>query len=204
MEIDIVGEDPVTQAIIERLLADYRTDLNIVRRLPARGSEIKNLAPKYNLLNSPVFLLTDLDAYHCPPSLIRDWFQDNVITDDLIFRIAQEEAETWLMADRQGFAKWLNVDVELIPEPQIIDRRLGIMEIICPLKPSLFMMRNIASASPNQTLREYLTPVAGAKKGPGYNTAMLPFIKNVWDIENAAKNSYSLSKAIIRLKSFKK
>lgn len=203
MDIDIVGEDPVTQAIIERLLFDYRKDFQIVRRLPARGSEIKNLAPKYNLLNSPVFLLTDLDAYHCPPSLIDDWFQESEISENLLFRIAQEEAETWLMADRKGFAKWLNVGIELIPEPQIIDKRRGIMEIICPLKPSLFMMRNIASYSQNQTLREYLTPISGAKKGPGYNTAMLDFIKNVWNVENAAQNSYSLSKAIIRLKSFR-
>lgn len=203
MEIDIVGEDSVTQAIIERLISDYRQDFNIVRRLPARGSEIKNLAPKYNLLNSPVFLLTDLDAYHCPPSLISDWFKNTTINEDLLFRIAQEEAETWLMADRKGFAKWLGVNIELIPEPQIIDRNHGIIEIICPLKPSLFMMINIASYSPNQTLREYLTPVAGAKKGPGYNTAMLDFIKNIWDVENAAQNSYSLSKAIYRLKSFK-
>lgn len=204
MDIDIVGEDAVTQAIIERLLSDYREDINIIRRLPARGSEIKNLAPKYNLLNSPVFLLTDLDAYHCPPSLIKDWFPGLEITNDFMFRIAQEEAETWLMADRQGFAQWLNVDINLIPEPQVIDKRIGSIEIICPLKPSLFMMRNIASASTNQTLKEYLTPIAGAKKGPGYNTAILPFIKNIWNIENAAKNSYSLSKAISRVKTFKK
>lgn len=202
MDIDIVGEDPVTQAIIERLISDYRPDMNIARRLPARGSEIKNLAPKYNLLDTPVFLLTDLDAYHCPPALIKDWFPNTELVGNFLFRIAQEEAETWLMADREGFSAWLNVDVNLIPHPQIIDKKRGSVEIICPLKPSLFMMRNVAAATSNHSLKEYLTPIAGAKKGPGYNLAMIPFIKNIWDVENAAINSYSLSKAISRLQSF--
>lgn len=202
MIIDIVGEDAVTQAIIEKLIFEYRNDLIIDRRLPARGTQIKNLAPKYNLLQSPVFLLADLDTYHCPPSLIQDWIGQEAHNGNFLFRIAHEEAETWLMADRQGFSNWLNVDVDLIPQPQIIDKRKGIQEIICPLKPSLFMMREIATHSPNEKLREYLLPIEGAKKGPGYNTAMLSFISNHWNTENAANNSYSLAKAIQRLREF--
>lgn len=203
MNIDIVGEDQVTQAIIERLISEYRPDIHISRRLPARGSEIKNLTPKYNLLKSPVFILTDLDTYPCPPSLIQDWLQNVPINKNLLFRIAQEEAETWLMADREGFSKWLGVDTKLIPEPQIIDKKVNSKEIICPYKASLYIMREIASASKNITIRDYLTPIAGAKKGPGYNIAMLDFIKNHWDVANAATNSFSLSKTILRLNSFK-
>lgn len=202
MFIDIVGEDPVTQAIIERLIKDYRQDLTIKNKLPARGGQIMNLAPKYNKLGSPVFLLTDLDTYQCPPSLIKKWFGKEVIQESMLFRIAQEEAETWLMADRLGFSKWLSVDINLIPEPKFIDKKKGIFELILPMKPSLYMMLKIASQSKNEKLKEQLMPKKGASKGPGYNTAMIPFIEAKWNVENAASNSYSLTKAIERLKIF--
>ena len=202
MEIDIVGEDPVTQSMIERLLKEYRSDITIKNRLPARGGQIQNLAPKYNALGSPVFLLTDLDSYNCPPQLIKKWFGEENISNELLFRIAQEEAETWLMADRKGFSKWLSVDENLIPELKLIDKKKGISEIIFPIKPSLFMMMRIASHSTNKKLKEDLTPKKGAGKGPAYNSAMLPFIEKKWNIENAASNSYSLTKAIERLKNF--
>lgn len=203
MDIDIVGEDPVTQAIIERLLKDYRPDLKINNRLPARGGQIINLAPKYNSLGSPIFLLTDLDNYQCPPLLIKEWFGKVQIKKNLLFRIAQEEAETWLMADREGFSKWLNVEIDLIPEPSLIDKKKGIQEIVTPkMKPSLYMMLKIASHSKNSKLKEQLTPKMGAGKGPGYNLALVPFIENEWNIKNAARNSYSLFKAIERLKQF--
>jgi hypothetical protein len=203
MEIDIVGEDAVTQSIIERLLKEYRNDITIKNRLPARGGQIQSMAPMYNKLESPVFLLTDLDNYNCPPELIRKWFGADVINNKFLFRIAQEESETWLMADRKGFSKWLSVDITLIPEPKIIDKKKGISEIIFPLKPSLYMMMKIASHSTDKQLKEDLTPKKGASKGPAYNSALIPFIEEKWDIENASRNSYSLKKAIERLKSFK-
>lgn len=202
MIIDIVGEDPVTRSIIERLLADYRKDLIIGKSLPARGGQIKSFAPKYNLLGTPIFLLTDLDEHHCPPSLINDWFGDKKINNQYLFRIAQEEAETWLMADREGFSNWLDVDIKLIPEPKIIDKKKNIREIICPTKPSLYMMLNIASKSSQNELKENLTPKKGAGKGPLYNATLIPFIKDKWNINNAINNSYSLEKAVKRLVEF--
>ncbi|AWA31062.1 hypothetical protein HYN48_13745 [Flavobacterium magnum] len=202
MEIDIVGEDQVTQEIIERLVKDYRRDITIKNRLPSRGSQIKNNAPKYNNLGSPIFLLTDLDHYHCPPSLIKDFLDNAPLKAEMLLRVAWEEAETWLMADRKGFSHWLGTSVDLIPEPEVIDRKTGAVEIIFPLKPSLYMMLNIASKSHNNNLKLSLTPISGAKKGPAYNSAILPFIKNVWNIEEAAKNSNSLARTIARLQAF--
>ncbi len=202
MDIDIVGEDSVTQAIIARLVRAIRPDLAIKNRLPARGGQIRRLAPSYNNLNTPVFLLTDLDQYPCPPSLLKDWFGEGGIKAHMLFRVAQEEAETWLMADRVGFSNWLNVSTELIPQPTIIDAEKGIAEIILPIKPSLFLMRSIASQSPNSDLREHLTPKLGAKKGPGYNVAMLHFIEKIWSFEDASNNSTSLAGTIDRLRNF--
>lgn len=202
MNINIAGEDQVTQAIIERLISEYRPDFTINIRWPVRGGQIQNLAPKLNLLDTPTFLLTDLDSYNCPPELLKDWLEGKQKNPNLLFRVAKDEAETWLMADREGFSKWMETDIGLIPIPKIIDNRTGAREIIFPYKPSLYMMRDIAIHSKNRDLKEYLTPISGAKKGPAYNSAILPFIKNEWNTENAAINSESLTRAIDRLRKF--
>lgn len=64
------------------------------------------------------------------------------------------------------------------------------------------MMKKIASASKNDTIRDSLLPKEGAKKGPLYNSILVPFIEKIWNIEDAAKNSTSLAKTLERLKSF--
>lgn len=203
MLIDIAGEDQVTQAIIERVIADYRPDLIINNKFPVRGGQIQNLAPKLNLLQTPTFILTDLDSYNCAPELLHEWLHGQDVNKHLLFRIAIDEAESWLMADRIGFASWLGISAELIPSPIMIDAQTGAMEMRFPYKPSLFMMMELAVKSNNLELREFLTPVSGAKKGPAYNAALIPFIKNVWNIQRAAINSDSLKRAINRLNRFR-
>lgn len=203
MEVDIVGEDPVTRAIIERLIADFRKDIVIKNRLPARGGQIEAFAPKYNLMNNKIILLTDLDTYDCPPSLIKAWFKDSEIRNGYLFRVAHEEAESWLMADSKGLASFIGVSIDVIPKPQSTGK-VGsrVDEIICPIKPSLYLMTDIVPKSNNSDIKEALTPKEGAKKGPGYNTILLPFIEKKWNPANAANNSYSLRKTIQRIKEF--
>lgn len=60
-------------------------------------------------------------------------------------------------------------------------------------------MREVISTSTKLAIRQQLTPKEGAKKGPEYNTAMTPFIQNIWNPENARLNSYSLEKMINHL-----
>jgi hypothetical protein len=199
MIIDIVGEDDVTRAIIEKAIKVYRGDLIIGSYRPARGGKIKKIAPVYKSLNSPFIVLTDLDNYSCPPELITDWFGKTTLNKQYLFRIAYREAESWLMADRRGFSKWLGVKIDLIPESQIIDKRKNIFELEFPYKPSLYMMREIVPRSSKKEMIENLSPKEGARKGPAYNSSIIPFIKNIWDIENASNNSYSLKKTIERI-----
>ncbi len=203
MEVDIVGEDDVTRAILERLIISLRKDIIICRRLPhVQGGRIKNQAPKFNLLGLPVILLTDQDVYNCAPELIIDWFGHLGTAQTFLFNVACEEAETWLMADREGFSSWLGIDIHLIPQPCVIDPGKNLIEVTFPIKPSLFMMRELVSASSNDTLKKALSPLKGAKKGPAYNEELVPFVYKNWDFNNASKNSSSLSRIIERLKSF--
>ena len=150
MKIDIIWEDPVTYSIIERLIKDYRPDIIIANKLPSRWWEIKKLAPLYNKIAGHIFLLTDLDWYECPPSMIKWWFWDTAIVDTLLFRIAHDEAESWLMADKIGFSKWLGIDIKKIPPVKIIDNKKWINELSFPYKPSLYMMRELVPESKNK------------------------------------------------------
>jgi hypothetical protein len=88
MKIDIAGEDEVTVAVIRKLVNDLRPDVMIDKELPARGGQLKSLAPRYNNLNSHILLLTDLDVYDCPPSLLKDWFKGVPLNSKYLFRIA--------------------------------------------------------------------------------------------------------------------
>ena len=49
-EVFIVGEDPVTQEILRRLINDYAPDLVVKNTLPARGSEIKSKMENFNTI----------------------------------------------------------------------------------------------------------------------------------------------------------
>jgi len=203
IEMIIVGEDAVTRAIIKKLLQYSGQDVQVIREEPIRGGEIKQKILKYNLLGQPVCVLTDLDTYDCPPALIQDWFGDSSIKPNLIFRVACDEAETWLMADKKGFSKFLGIQESLLPGLKKLDfKNPANIELHFPYKPSLFLMTELVPKSSHSTLVEQLTPRKGAKKGPEYNTAILPFIQNSWSIEAAMHNSYSLRKAVKRIAEF--
>lgn len=202
MSVQIAGEDQVTMAIVERLITQYRPDLDIGPKRPSRGSQLKPNAPKYNQAGTPMIILTDLDLFHCAPQLKNDWFGNADLHPNLIFRVAVDEAESWLMADRHGLADWLGINVDLIPKASLRDAKKAIVELNFDYKPSLFLMRNLAIVSSKSELRNALIPLNGAKKGPMYNTALIPFIRSIWNPEAASLNSYSLSKAIERIRVF--
>ncbi|MBM2816693.1 MAG: hypothetical protein HW421_3455 [Ignavibacteria bacterium] len=205
MDFVVVGEDAVTQEIIKKLISFvFTNELCNCRPEPVRGGQIKSLALKYNKLNSFIFLLTDLDTYDCPPTLINDWLPNIAISPKMIFRVACPEAEAWLISDRIGFSKYFGLKSELIPIVKNVDKRNPEnIELYFPYKPSLFLIRELIGNSSNIKLKQMLQPRDRAKKGSEYNFALLPFIKNKWNIEEARKNSYSLNKAIIRLNDFK-
>lgn len=146
--------------------------------------------------------LIDLDNDDCPPSLLRRIFSEE-INEQFLLRIAVSEAEAWLMSDRAGFARFLGIPVDEMPSITMMDNRNPAnVELLFPCKPSLYMMRELASCSSNHELRIQLQPKIGAKKGPEYNVAIGAFIRNHWNIQGAMQNSYSLRKAVQRIREF--
>lgn len=204
-EIYIVGEDPVTCEIVKRIVADYAPNLVVKGTLPARGSEIKSKMISFNLLASsyPIVLLSDMDADDCAP-IAKDKLTKDVATlnNNFVINIAVDEAEAWLLADREGFAKYLSVKLENMPAAA--EQKFGGMryrkEIVVPLKSSYYLTHNIVSLSTDKELKARVYAPGKSCKGPEYNSAILPFIRHKWNIETACENSYSLSRMIDRIK----
>jgi hypothetical protein len=204
--IIVVGEDEVTRAIIKRVIR-YIGNLPIDPVIqPVRGSQLKSLLENYNRLaaSREIIILTDLDTVDCAPTLLKNWFTDKGISKhkNLIFRIAVTEGESWLLADRQGFATWLKIPLDLIPLPSSQNPRKepGEIEVRPQCKPSLFIMKNLASRSTDKEKYRMLMPREGAKKGPQYNSCLLPFIEDKWNIATAIKYSSSLRRAVHKIK----
>ena len=202
MKVYIVGEDEATKEIIKRVLMFCSNSFEIILELPARGGQIKQKILNFNTLSEsyPVILLMDLDAKDCAPIVLQQFFQDTVKNDNFIFSIANDEAEAWLMADRISFSDYFRVPIDLIPEPQRIrNKKDYYSEMVFPYKSSYYMVSQIIPNSRIKEFRDQMIPQNGAKKGKEYNSALTPFIKNHWDINNARLNSDSLNRMIIRI-----
>jgi len=201
MEVYIAGEDQATKEILVRLI-DNIEGLSIFIDLPARGGKIKSMISKFNSLSDtrPVILLTDLDQYNCPPELLSVWFKKEVRNENFYARVAFDEAEAWLMADREGFSNYFKVPIDKIPASTTISRlKPDVNELRFPYKSSLYFTNEIIPHSSSKQFREDFKSDTGSLKGPLYNTRLIPFIKNHWNIEMASSNSHSLRNTIRRL-----
>ncbi|HOT96581.1 MAG TPA: hypothetical protein PLN61_02130 [bacterium] len=202
MDFIIVGEDIATREIIKRLISQYCSHAAILREEPARGSEIQAQIRRYNMLaeSYPIFVLTDEDG-ECPPNKIQSWFGGDIIAPQMLFRVAVDEAESWLLADHSGFSNYFRIANEEIPLSAVRGNEKEVSFSI-RYKTSLFIMLELVPKSRSASVREQLTPRNRAHKGPAYNSAMVPFIINKWNPEMARQNSSSLDRAIIRLLEF--
>src|SRR5665213_1999972 len=72
----------------------------------------------------PYLLVTDLDNGECPPDLIENWFGCKLADypsrkhPNLLFCVAVREIESWLLADRAGFARFLGCLLYTSPSPR--------------------------------------------------------------------------------------
>lgn len=204
VRVHISGEDPVTVAVIKRLLSFVSPRFQVISNIPARGGQVKSKVPQCNALalNTPVIMLLDVDN-GCAPALKRTLFDGLDKSPDFLFNVSVDEAEAWLMADRQGFAEYFGLSLESIPEAALIKQggRTARLEMNFDYKSSLYFTHTLAPASNKQIIREQVGVIdpKGPNKGKEYNNAVVPFIQNVWNIDTAMHNSDSLQRMIRRL-----
>ncbi len=203
ISVILVGEDAVTRAVGRRLLA-YTCGSAVVveREEPIRGGQIKQRIPQFNALAAfqPVVMILDADT-NCPIDLLKSVLPEQEKHPRFFLRIAKDEAESWLLADREGFAKYLQIPLSCIPLFEAEKKRFAEKgEIATPYKSSLFIMKELAPLSKDKKLRIQFEVNGTAQKSKEYNSAMMPFVEQHWNIDNALINSYTLRKAIERLR----
>jgi hypothetical protein len=192
--VNIAVEDRLSEAITRKIIKKSQHHITIGTCYCKGGyGYLKRRILGFNRASriTPFFVLADLED-ECPPIQIKNWLTVP-IEQNLLFRIAVREVESWLLADRDGFASFVGVSADIIPNTSDnID------------DPKKFLI-NLTKRSRNRTLREAIVPALGstARIGPDYNGQLIQFVDNHWDIEAATRNSSSLARTIKAIVNFK-
>lgn len=190
--INLVVEDALSETVLRTLLRMSQSSFDVGACYGKCGYVyIKQRATAFNnaAKGMPYLILVDLES-SCPPSQIREWL--GTTHPNLLFRVAVKEIESWVLADRSGFASFLGISTNLIPpNPD---------EIYHPKQELI----NLARRSRKRQLREAIVPRLGstARIGPDYNGQLSSFVINSWNIEEAIQNSPSLRRAVHAINNF--
>ena len=190
----VAVEDELSGAVMSRLISFSGRNFSINRVFNARGNaRLKDGMAKFREASRvlPHIVLTDLDRCPCPPELIENW-NAKQLPPQLLFRIAVREVESWLMADREGLAAFLHIDVSKVPQSPETEE-----------DPKRTLV-NLARKSRKRRLSQEIVPEAGssAKIGPLYNTHFVNFVNSGWDIEQARLCAPSLDRTLSRISTF--
>lgn len=201
MRVYIGGEDDVTKTIAKRLvehtLSKYGKESVVFEDIAgrSRGTGVLSKLPNMVALGrkAPVVFVFDSDG-DCVVEILKKYCPDGWKSEFCAINIAIDEGESWLMADRAGFSKYFGIRPEDIPPCET-----GRDEISLPYKTSLYIMRELVPKSIKKCVKENLQCTKTLKKPPTYNNLWIDYIMNFWDIDEASKNSGSLTKAVTRI-----
>ena len=192
ISINLAVEDDLSEAVLRKLLPAKYTVSDCYKKR-GFGYLKKNIRGFNNAAKGmPFLVLTDLDREECPPKLIKEWLSDSTPHHNLLFRVAVREVESWVLADRDPFAKFLGIKKEQVP--------VDVDEIDDPKE----YLINLVRKSRKRRLREDIVPTRGstAKQGPNYNGRLISFVEKVWNPNEAMHTSLSLQRAIKAVKKF--
>lgn len=192
--IILAVEDQLSEMVARKILKESMPPFMVTQCLGNEG--FGYLKAKVNAFNQaargfPFFVLTDQDS-GCPPDKISDWIQ-GPLHPNMLFRIAVMEIESWVMADRDAFAKFLEIPLDKIP-----------LQTDTIQNPKQFLL-SLAQRSKVYRLRQDLVPPKGATstQGPNYNGRLCGFVEKQWRVQQAKRHSESLNRALIRLQKFR-
>lgn len=191
-DIYIATEDALSETVVDRLINDENHGINVSVRMRRNGKEYlhEKFPDLLNLAqNIPVILLVDQDTIECPATLISSWKKSKHIPDKMLFRVAVREIETWLLADRKGFANFSRAPLSKIPEnpESLLDPKNTLINLI-----RRYSFKEVkADILPNAK--------STAKQGLRYNERLISFVHDSWSPERASKNSDSLNRMRLRI-----
>jgi|SRR5882724_2533348 len=191
--LTLVTEDLPSQVLAHRLLAHIDPDARFTQSLGRRG--VGYIASKLRSLNQAasglkVVVLIDRDLpQNCPSNLIEAWL-GGPRHANLVIRFAEMEIESWIMADGESLAAFLQVPLNRISQmPDLLN------------DPKQVLV-NIARLSRNRRIREDMCPAEGASAlvGPAYNSTLEIFLRQEWRPAHAILHSPSLRRAEQRIR----
>ena len=126
----------------------------------------------------------------CPATVVDEWLPSAHINH--VFRIVVREIESWVLADRENIASFLNIPVAKLlfdPDAQVDPKQTLI---------------NLARGSRTKVIRNSLVPEAGrsASEGPLYTSEIVRFVTEYWDPSSAREHSKSLASCLSKLQNF--
>lgn len=191
--ITLVTEDLPSEAIAGRLVAYVDPDV-VVTTLGRQGvgyirAKLRNL--NHAASGMRIVAIVDRDSIqNCPIKMVATWLGDAPKNRNLVVRMAEMEIESWIMADREGIASFLNVPLTRIPQ---------FPDTLPDPKQKLV---NIARLSRTRSTRDQMCPPPGARTlvGPAYNSLVENFVRTLWNPAHAMQNSPSLRRAVQRIR----
>ncbi len=193
ISINLAVEDDLSEAVLRKLLPAKYTVGDCYKKR-GFGYLKKNIRGFNNAAKGmPFLVLTDLDREECPPKLIKKWLSVSTQHHNLLFRVAVREVESWVLADRDHFAKFLGIKKEQVP--------VDVDEIDDPKE----YLINLVRKSRKRRLREDIVPTRGstAKQGPNYNGRLISFVEESWVPNKAMRSSPSLRRTIKAVENFR-
>lgn len=183
------AEDALCEALGLRILAGLNQSCEPAlvthgqEKLRARTAALCQIARR-----RPVLVITDQDSARCAVAVRKKLLGAAVVPEGLAFRIAQREAEAWLLADEVAMYALLGAISKKIPP--------AVDEIDDPKR----LLMTLAQSS-SKSVRQALCVPKGAvaSKGPQYNSVLCGIIRESWSPERAQERSPSLFRAIQKI-----
>jgi hypothetical protein len=180
------------EAVLRRIVASLGAEVHRVQRQGGKSS-LRRALPGYNAAaqRDPWLVFVDLDDdFDCAPMLVNNWLpQPNAY---MCFRVVVREIESWLLADRERFARFFAVPLSTIP---------GAPDGLADPKASLL---TTIRRSTRRAIRADMLPREGSGRnvGPAYTSWLMEFAHDEatgWRPDVAAQRSPSLAKCLARL-----
>ncbi len=187
----VVGEDALCCALGEQLVLAALPGWAVAGRpIDTKGvTKLIPALPRYAeqaRFVQPVLCIADTDG-HC----VKEWLHRNSPANghqNLLIRLAVTEAESWLLADQEGFAHGLQVEKRRLPRApdDVLDAKGALLQLLT--KSKLRYIRD-----------EAVSPTDRTRQGPGYNLHLSNFVRAFWNAERARESSPSLARAFKHL-----
>ena len=191
MIVHVLVEGRLDSAVLHRLLHDAGHARGNVYGLKGCGY-IRSKLSSFAASTGPSFALAAMvdlmdTGSSCCADVRRTWLPH--AAPCVVFRVVRRETESWLMADRDGFARFARIPLSKIPtRPEDLND---------PKRTLVNLCRSYSKPS----VRSRVVPAlrSTATEGREYNDCLSEFVRDSWDPARAALTAESLHRARVAL-----